>query len=572
MPYTRHMIDGGYDGTPSTSMTLVQLTETSVEVRILDIDTLPNKYKITFQKKKISINSRKASVYIDDGTAKDYIFDAPLSSSPIITGLSAQGVYDVTLTKISGQTSTIILTEYEYILSSISANGSFLNNATNTQKTSTTKSFFTLANRSNTKNEFALAQRTFDSAPAPGGFYPAPDGSKTVYYAFGTSLFMEPKSEASNQSAGLSFFLDSTSKRGYMIKIKTTATAATQDAKVFEIFYLDGTKQVPLADSQKSSISTLDASFAGTAYQIDVKVKMLFTQPSPSSNFSTFKITIDAYVNGFKINTTHTIPIYPADSNSFFSNGVGIFTEQGLAMFDYVYARKLKDETQYNAIDPEINYYNGQFSNDLLDINFGNLFYDFNSDEDDYAKAVESVDEFGKSVREIAYVKTKLTRPSFPLSWSVGNNKFAKIIASKVSNFSAEAYVLNTSAASIPLQSSNGSSFYLFGNTLSPSGQVEYLTDKSDLYETEEPMVFTSKWIQNKNDAKSIGDWIKSKFINRGRTVSLSTFGNPLLSVGDIITIKYDYEDLNGVDKFIITSVTQNFTEGLETTLVCRSL
>lgn len=572
MPYTRHMIDGGYDGTPATSMTLVQLTETSVEVRILDTDTPPNKYKITLQKKKISINSRKASVYIDDGTAKDYIFDAPLSSSPIITGLSAQGVYDVTLTKISGQTSTIILTEYEYILSSISANGSFLNNATNTQKTSTTKSFFTLANRSNTKNEFAVAQRTFDSAPAPGGFYPAPDGSKTVYYAFGTSLFMEPKSEASNQSAGLSFFLDSTSKRGYMIKIKTTATAATQDAKVFEIFYLDGTKQVLLADSQKSAISTLDASFAGTAYQIDVKVKMVFTQQGLPINYGTLKVIIDAYVNGFKITGTHTLNLYPSDANSLFSNGVGIFTEQGLAMFDYVYARKLIDETQYNAIDPEINYYNGQFSNDLLDINFGNLFYDFNSDEDDYAKAVESVDEFGKSVREIAYVKTKLTRPSFPLSWSVGNNKFAKIIASKVSNFSAEAYVLNTSAASVPLQSSNGSSFYLFGNTLSPSGQVEYFTDKSDLYEPEEPMVFTSKWIQNKNDAKSIGDWIKSKFINRGRTVSLSTFGNPLLSVGDIITIKYDYEDLNGVDKFIITSVTQNFIEGLETTLVCRSL
>ena len=572
MPYTRYLIDGGYEGTPTTSMTLVQLTETSVEARILDADTIPNKYKITFQKKKLFINSRKVSSYVNDGSAKDYIFDAPLSGAPIITGLSSQGVYDVTLTKVTGETSNVILTEYEYILSSVSANGSFLSNATNTQKTTTTKSFFTLANRSNTKNEFAVAQRTFDSAPAPSGFYPTPTGSKSLYYSFGTSIFMEPKEEASNQSAGLLFFSDSTSKRGYMIKIKTTATAATQDAKVFEILYLDGTKQTSLATSQKSAISTLDAVFAGTAYQLDVKVKMLFTQPSPSANFGTFKITIDAYVNGFKINTTHTIPIYPADSNSFFSNGVGIFTEQGLAMFDYVYARKLDDETQYNAIDPEANYYNGQFSNDLLDINFGNLFYDFNSDEDDYAKSVESVDEFGKSVREIAYVKTKLTRPSFPISWSVGNSKFAKIIASKVSSFAAESYVLNTSSASIPLQSSNGASFYLFGNTLSPSGQVEYLTNKSDLYEPEEPMVFTSKWIQNKNDAKSIGDWIKSKFINRGQIISLTTFGNPLLSVGDIITIKYDYEGLDGTAKFIITTVTQNFAEGLETTLICRSL
>ena len=113
---------------------------------------------------------------------------------------------------------------------------------------------------------------------------------------------------------------------------------------------------------------------------------------------------------------------------------------------------------------------------------------------------------------------------------------------------------------------------HLYGNSLSSSGQVEYLTDKSDLYEPEEPMVFTSKWIQNKNDAKSIGDWIKSKFINRGQILSLTTFGNPLLSIGDIVTVKYDYENLDGIGKFIITSVTQNFSEGLETTLICRSL
>lgn len=572
MPYTTSLIDGGYEGTPVTSMTIVQLTETSVEIRIFDSANIPNEYKIRFQKKKKVELGRRDIAYNDNGSPVDYSFDAPLNNNPVITGLTAGGIYDITLYKVNGPTSTAITKENLYIMSTFSANGSFIKNPTNAQATGSSKSYFTLSNTSSEKNTFAVAQRSFDSAPAPTGFYPSSSYPKNLYYVFGTSMFMEPKEKASNQTAGMGFFLDSTSKYGWYIRVRTTATAATQDAKVFEICRADGTKIIPLSSSQKSAINRLDAVFAGRSYQIDVKVKVSYNIVDPSSGGGWLKMKIEAYVNGFKITANDEYFVKTSSINSVMNDGVAIFSEEGLAMFDYVYAKKINEE-QYNSVTSDQNYYAGQFSNDLLDINFGNLFYDFNSDEDDYAKSTESVDEFGKSVREIAYVKTKFSaRPSFPLSWSVGANKFAKIIASKVSNFAAEAYVLNTSSASVPLQSSNGSSFYLYGNKLSSSGQVEYLTDSSDLYSAEEPMVFTSKWIQNKNDAKNIGDWIKSKFINRGQIIGMATFGNPLLSVGDIITIKYDYEGLDGTSKFIVTSVTQNFSEGLETTIVCRSL
>ncbi len=572
MPYTHNLIDGGYEGTPVTSMTIVQLTETSVEIRIFDSANIPNKYRVRFQKKKKVELGRRDIVYNNNGSPVDYDFDAPLNNIPIVTGLTSGGIYDITLFKVNGSTSTAITKENLYIMSTVSANGSFIKNPTNAQATGSSKSYFTLSNTLSEKNTFAVAQRSFDSAPAPSGLYPSDSYPKNLYYVFGTSMFMEPKEKASNQVAGMGFFLDSSSKYGYYIRVRTTATASTQDAKVFEICHADGTKLVPLASSQKSAISRLDAMFAGRSYQIDVRVRVSYTAANSPSTAGTAKIYIDSYVNGFKITATQEISVKQSQINSFFKDGVAIFSEEGLAMFDYVYAKKINEE-QYNSVTSDQNYYAGQFSNDLLDINFGNLFYDFNSDEDDYAKSTESVDEFGKSVREIAYVKTKFSaRPSFPLSWSVGANKFAKIIANKVSNFAAEAYVLNTSSASVPLQSSNGSSFYLYGNKLSSSGQVEYSTDSSDLYSDEEPMLFTSKWIQNKNDAKNIGDWIKSKFINRGQIIGMATFGNPLLSVGDIITIKYDYEGLDGTGKFIVTSVTQNFSEGLETTIVCRSL
>ena len=54
----------------------------------------------------------------------------------------------------------------------------------------------------------------------------------------------------------------------------------------------------------------------------------------------------------------------------------------------------------------------------------------------------------------------------------------------------------------------------------------------------------------------------------------MSVFGNPILSIGDIVTIKYPYEGLDGTaaKKFIITNITQSFDQGLETTILCRSL
>jgi len=52
----------------------------------------------------------------------------------------------------------------------------------------------------------------------------------------------------------------------------------------------------------------------------------------------------------------------------------------------------------------------------------------------------------------------------------------------------------------------------------------------------------------------------------------MEIFGNPLISVGDIVTIKYVYQGLAGTEKFIVTAVQHNYNEGLSTTITCRTL
>jgi hypothetical protein len=153
-------------------------------------------------------------------------------------------------------------------------------------------------------------------------------------------------------------------------------------------------------------------------------------------------------------------------------------------------------------------------------------------------------------------------------------NKFAKILGSKISNFGGEAYVLNNSSYTIPLADGGSSNFYIYGNTLGQSGQLEYSTDESAEYANKEPIIFDSKWIQTLRDAESLANWIKNTVLNRGKVVKISIFGNPLITVGDIVSIKYPYNGfpLNNTEKLIVTNVNQSYSEGLETTISCRTL
>jgi hypothetical protein len=54
-------------------------------------------------------------------------------------------------------------------------------------------------------------------------------------------------------------------------------------------------------------------------------------------------------------------------------------------------------------------------------------------------------------------------------------------------------------------------------------------------------------------------------------TTTLNIFGNPLIQVGDFVTLSYD---LNGTvsKRNIVTSVSHSFNDGLSTTLILKRL
>ena len=52
----------------------------------------------------------------------------------------------------------------------------------------------------------------------------------------------------------------------------------------------------------------------------------------------------------------------------------------------------------------------------------------------------------------------------------------------------------------------------------------------------------------------------------------MEVFGNPLISVGDIITVDYAYQGFTSDQKIIVVKVSHSFEGGLSTRILGRTL
>jgi hypothetical protein len=444
-------------------------------------------------------------------------------------------------------------------------------------KAAAAKSFLRMSNSSTSPKEYSVAYRTFSAitlpivtlsyAGLPSYIQEAISLNSTRHYAFGTKMFLESIIDRTKQSAGFGFFVDGQGNDGYYILIDSTETAGAVNKKEVRICKVKGGDIRVLNDSQKNTVTSLNGVYGGRSYDIDVKVKV---------QLSSIKISV--YVNGFLITATDSTGVYEDENGKSSVNQIlkptqtiALACKYGEAIFDYVYGTDI-EEKKYNDSEFVSNMYRGSFSNDYLNTGFGDIIYNNSIEEDNQSKPV-GLDEFGTSVREIRKVSLRYnSAPAYPIKFSTGLNTSVKILGSKLSNFGGEAYVLNNSAALTPLNDEKAATFYLYGDTIAPSGTLEYNSDILSDYINQEPVVFESSWLQNLSDVEALGTWIKNNIVNKGKLINLSVFGNPFIAVGDIVSVKYSYQSLDGTQKFIVTNVRHTFSDGLDTEITCRSL
>lgn len=565
------MIDGSGEETISFRPEIKQVSSTSVQIIIiLSSGQTATKYIVTRQR-YLATGAASGSLITDP----DYSVNSSLKEHTLtLTNLIAGGIYVFTITPYNVSVfgnKTEMPKFYMEELNTVNNSG-IKADPKNPSSLAVGKSYLQLTNTEAKKStivskNFPALQafaNTWTSNPETAAMLASSYASEPGYFTFGTSIKMAPLFEDPIQGAGIGFFMDEFHKEGYALLIQTIPASIGSNNKTVRIvkIYNGGIRY--LNTSQKSLDTTLDGIYGGKTYNIDIKVK-----------FYQSKIDIVAYINGFKITASDSASLQkPAGDYKSIAptNRVALICTKGTAMFDYVFASKI-DDKQYLDSQYSINFYQGQFSNDILNNLYGDYQYLNYSDDDEVTKKLNSFEEFGTTVREIVKREIKFdSRPSVPVRWSTGANPLAKIISQKYSNFGGEAYVLNNSSTTIPLADGIGSSFYLFGNTIGDSGTLEYITDEDFTYGPKEPIVFESRWLQTLDAVKELATWIKEKVVNRGKIVNLTVFGNPMLNVGDIVSVASPYQDFDGTEKLIVTSVTNSFNQGLETTVTCRTL
>ena len=97
---------------------------------------------------------------------------------------------------------------------------------------------------------------------------------------------------------------------------------------------------------------------------------------------------------------------------------------------------------------------------------------------------------------------------------------------------------------------------------------IEHVTDRSNITEVAQ---IDSEWIQSKEAANKMLSVIAKGFDGFSRDTTLQIFGNPLIQVGDILTVTYTLAGINQ-QKYLVHSVSQTFNQGLKTNLVLNSI
>lgn len=443
------------------------------------------------------------------------------------------------------------------------------------------KSYLELTGGNTSDNKYTYAYRDFDAIQVPTAssivLDPASKVAETApsypngpyYYSFGTSVSFPPLSVYEPQEAGLGFFLSDKADSGYYVTFATSGTASAGKYNPIRIMKVTGKQIKVLKDNQIGAAATLDTLFSGSVHNVDIKVKV---GASSATGKADETITITVYIDGFEIEATDVNSgTAPYNKILPITKKVALLAASGKSSFDYVYATSINAD-QYNVKSAN-NLYIGQFSADYLLTQYGDILYDASNDDDTVIKKDAGYDEFGTVAREIIKRDVKFgSGASIPNKWTLGGNTRISILAEDKSHFGSSVFALNNTSTTVPLADGELNSFAVYGYKVGFSGDIEYATDPVSEYAVKEPASFESTWLQNESDVKELADWIRSKVVNKSKIINMNVFGNPLIGVGDIITVNYPYHGFYGTEKIIVTHVTQSYENGLQTTIRGRTI
>ena len=76
----------------------------------------------------------------------------------------------------------------------------------------------------------------------------------------------------------------------------------------------------------------------------------------------------------------------------------------------------------------------------------------------------------------------------------------------------------------------------------------------------------SSPWIQSEPSAKKIGDWIVNHWADGSEQLSVSTFGNPFIQLGDVVGVSYRRKSMKAnTHRYYVVGIRHSYDQGLTT-------
>jgi hypothetical protein len=98
---------------------------------------------------------------------------------------------------------------------------------------------------------------------------------------------------------------------------------------------------------------------------------------------------------------------------------------------------------------------------------------------------------------------------------------------------------------------------------------IEKIIDPANISEVAQ---LDSQWIQSKESANKLLNLIRYGIDGFSKDTTIQVFGNPLIQVGDIISLTYSLTGITIPQTYLVHSVSHSFSQGLKTTIVANRL
>lgn len=195
-------------------------------------------------------------------------------------------------------------------------------------------------------------------------------------------------------------------------------------------------------------------------------------------------------------------------------------------------------------------------------------------------------DEFGPMVHEMREFKVDFDEDDVPVAHSYPFISNTQVVCTDyVSNaFGARFTLVNASRRdaivkgedSITLESEDekiDQKFFVYGRKLFQDNENS-ITKKNEQSIRTKGVVslgFDNDYIQTEQAATDLANWVVDLWAHGADEVSAEVFGNPLLQLGDLVTLNYPVKGMTpSTHRYYIVSINNQFNQGLTTKLILR--